>query len=139
MNQALFEWALAVLGSGGLGAIITYICTFKSRKKLATVEADSAEIDMEQKKTTLYQDQYQYLQELCDKYLKEYHELEATFKSQIVDIRTQIDTMMIEKSKIIQDKCVEIAELKSKVAYLNGIKCYDFTCPKRNLINPIKE
>jgi hypothetical protein len=29
----LLEWALAIIGSGGLGAAITYIFTFKSKKK----------------------------------------------------------------------------------------------------------
>ena len=32
-----------------------------------------------------------------------------------------------------------IAGIKSKIAYLNGIRCYDFTCPKRIRINPDKK
>lgn len=138
MSQSLLEWILAVVGSGGIGAIITYIFTFKSKQKLARVEADSAEIDMEQKKNELYHDQYQYLQELCDKYLKDYHELQETFKTQISDMRNQLDSILLEKSNIISHKCVEIAELKSKVTYLNGIRCYNFTCPNRVKDNPEK-
>jgi len=41
MNQSTFlEWILAVIGSGGLGAIITYIFTFKSKKKQIEAEAE---------------------------------------------------------------------------------------------------
>jgi hypothetical protein len=32
MNPIL-EWALAVVGSGGIGAVITYIFTFRSKRK----------------------------------------------------------------------------------------------------------
>jgi hypothetical protein len=49
-----------------------------------------------------------------------------------------MDKMMSEKSQAIADKCTEIAGLKSKIAYLNGIICYDFTCPKRIRTNPDK-
>jgi gas vesicle protein len=31
MSQSIIEWLLAIIGSGGLGAVITYICTFKSK------------------------------------------------------------------------------------------------------------
>ena len=39
-----------------------------------------------------------------------------------------LDKIAFEKSKAISDKCTEIAELKSKVTYLKGIRCYNFTC-----------
>jgi hypothetical protein len=31
MGQSLIEWLLAIVSSGGIGAAITYVCTFKSR------------------------------------------------------------------------------------------------------------
>jgi hypothetical protein len=62
--------------------------------------------------------------------------LEAEFRKQISQVREQVESIMLEKSKAISAKCNEIAELKSKVAYLNGIKCYNFTCEHRIKNNP---
>ena len=134
----ILEWALAIVGSGGIGAAITYLLTFKSKQKQANAEANEAEVDVEQKRFELRHDQYEYLQQTCDKYIKDYHELEGDFRKQIVELREHMDRLMTEKSHAIADKCTEIAGLKSKIAYLNGIRCYDFTCPKRVKINPNK-
>ena len=134
----ILEWALAIVGSGGIGAAITYLLTFKSKQKQANAEANEAEVDVEQKRFELRHDQYEYLQQTCDKYIKDYHELEGDFRKQIVELREHMDRLMTEKSQAIADKCTEIAGLKSKIAYLNGIRCYDFTCPKRVRINPDK-
>ena len=137
MNSIL-EWALATLGSGALGSAITYIFTFKSRQKQAKAEAVEAEVGAEQKIFDLRHDQYEYLQQTCDKYIRDYHELEGDFRKQIIELRERMDTLMSEKSKAITEKCTEIAGLKSKIAYLNGIRCYDFTCPNRIRLNPNK-
>lgn len=139
MEQSIIEWALAVIGSGGVGAVITYICTFKSKKKLVEAEANAATVDVEQKKTDLKQDQYDYLQKTCDKYIKDYHELEGDFRRQLTELREYIDKISIEKSQAISAKCIEIAELKSKIAYLNGIRCYNFSCKERISHNPSKQ
>lgn len=56
MEQSILEWALAVIGSGGIGAVVTYICTFKGKKKQVEAEAESSMVDVEQKKTDLKQD-----------------------------------------------------------------------------------
>lgn len=137
MNPIL-EWALAIIGSGGLGAAITYIFTFKSKQKQANAEADEAIVEVDKKRFDLRHDQYEYLQQTCDKYIKDYHELEGDFRKQIIELREHMDKLMSEKSQAIADKCTEIAGLKSKIAYLNGIRCYDFTCPKRVKMNPDK-
>ena len=138
MNPIL-EWALAVIGSGGLGAALTYIFTFKSKQKQANAEADEAIVEVDKKRFDLRHDQYEYLQQTCDKYIKDYHELEGDFRKQIIELREHMDKLMSEKSQAIADKCTEIAGLKSKIAYLNGIRCYDFTCPNRIKTNPDKQ
>lgn len=138
MEQSILEWALAVIGSGGIGAVITYICTFKSKKKQVEAEAESSMVNVEQKKTDLKQDQYDYLQKTCDKYIKDYHELEGDFRKQISELREQMDKIMLEKSQAMSAKCNEIATLKSKVTYLEGIRCYNFTCKHRIMTNPDK-
>lgn len=136
--DSLLQWGLAVLGSGGVGAAITYIFTFKSKQKQAEAAAIEAEVDAEQKIFDLRHDQYEYLQQTLDKYIKDYHELEGDFRKQIIELRERMDNLMSEKSQAITEKCTEIAGLKSKIAYLNGIRCYDFTCPERVRINPNK-
>lgn len=138
MEQSIVEWILAVVGSGGIGAAITYICTFKSKKKLIEAEAETATVQAEHKKLDLQQDQYDYLQKTCDRYIKDYHELEGDFRRQLSELREQIDKISLEKSQAIQTKCSEIAELKAKVTYLNGIRCYNFICKDRILHNPEK-
>ena len=136
MEQSIIEWLLAIIGSGGLGAAITYICTFKSKKKQVEAEAESTVIDVAHKKEDLKQDQYDFLQKTCDKYIKDYHELESDFRKQLQNLREEIDKISLEKSRAIADKCTEIAELKSKVTYLKGIRCYNFTCQHRIKENP---
>ena len=129
--QSLFDWALAIISSGSLGAAITYVLTFKSKRIQAMAEAESTEVEVEHKKQDLKQDQYDFLQKTCDKYIKDYHTLENDFRKQLQTLRDEIDKISLEKSKAISDKCNEIAELKSKVTYLKGIRCYNFTCQHR--------
>lgn len=137
MEQSILEWALAVIGSGGIGAVITYICTFKSKKNKQKLKPN-LQWSMLSRKTDLKQDQYDYLQKACDKYIKDYHELEGDFRKQISELREQMDKIMLEKSQAISAKCNEIATLKSKVTYLKGIRCYNFTCKHRIMTNPDK-
>ena len=129
--QSFFDWALAIISSGSLGAAITYIHTFKSKRIQAMAEAESTEVEVEHKKQDLKQDQYDFLQKTCDKYIKDYHTLENDFRKQLQTLRDEIDKISLEKSKAISDKCNEIAELKSKVTFLQGIRCYNFTCQNR--------
>ena len=129
--QSLFDWALAIISSGSLGAAITYVLTFKSKRIQAMAEAESTEVEVEHKKQDLKQDQYDFLQKTCDKYIKDYHTLENDFRKQLQTLRDEIDKISLEKSKVISDKCSEIAELKSKVTFLQGIRCYNFTCQNR--------
>ena len=134
--QSIFDWALAIISSGSLGAAITYVLTFKSKRMQAMAEAESTELEVEHKKQDLKQDQYDFLQKTCDKYIKNYHTLENDFRKQLQTLRDEIDKISLEKSKAISDKCNEIAELKSKVTYLKGIRCYNFTCQHRIKNNP---
>ena len=138
MQEWLIEWALTIVGSGSVGAAITYLLTINSKRKQENAKAEDAEVEVAQKKENLHQDQYEYLQKTCDKYIKDYHELEGDFRKQMLEIRDQMDNLIMEKSKLISNKCNEIAELKSKVTYLKGIRCYNFTCPQRIKENPDK-
>lgn len=138
MTEQLIQWVLAIVGGGGIGSAITYLINVKSQRKLANAAADTAELDNQQKREDYHQNSYDYLQKTCDKYIQDYHDLEGDFRKQMAEIREQMDNILKEKSQAISNKCNEIAELKSKVTYLKGIRCYNFTCPSRIKDNPDK-
>ena len=56
MGQILLEWILPIIGSGGLGAAITYIFTFNSRKKQVDAEAEQSLVEVQHKREDLKQD-----------------------------------------------------------------------------------
>lgn len=131
MWNTLLEWALPLIASGGLGSAITYLINLRSNRKLATLEVN--------KKThEFHQDEVDYLQGTLDKYMKDYHEMEKDFRENVTQLRNQIDELMAKNSVIISEKCNEIAALRSKVTYLKGIRCYNFTCPQRIKNSPDK-
>lgn len=134
----IYQLILAVISSGSIGAAITYIFTFSSKKKEIEAQTESKIVDVQQKKWDLKQDQYDYFQKTCDKYIKDYHELEKNFRQQVQDLRDQTDKIMLEKSKEISNKCNEIMTLKQKINYLKGLQCFDFSCQKRLKVNPNK-
>lgn len=135
----MFEEILTFIGSGGLGAAITYLLTFNSKKRKAKAEADQAEVTTAHEKLDLTQDKFEFLQTTLDKYVRDYHQLEEDFRRQLFSIREQMDNIIRDNSKVIADKCNEIASLKSQVTYLKGIRCYKFTCNQRIKCNPDKK
>lgn len=138
MTESLIHWALTIIGSGGIGAAITYIMTINSRKKIANAEAQTAQAKADHEILDLKQDKYDYLQETLDKYIKDYHELEQYFRDRMRELRDNMNSIIKENSMAISEKCNEIAALKAQVTYLKGIRCYEFTCPKRVKENPDK-
>ena len=127
----MLEKILSLIGGGTLGSFITYLLTLKSKTKQANAEAKSKEIQTQHEQLDLNQDMCDYLQKVTDKYIRDYHELESDFRKQITEVRDTTERLMEEKSKIIASKCSEIAQLQARVAYLEGVSCYDFTCEKR--------
>lgn len=131
MYQTILEWILPIVGAGGLGSAITYMLTIKSKKRIVAAEAEGAELEAKHKKMDLQQDQCDYLQKQCDKYITDYHTLELEFRARVRDLQEQLTNIMVSNQREIQEKCVEIATLKSKITYLKGIRCHNFTCPNR--------
>lgn len=129
---------LWVLGGGSLGATITYIFTFKSKNRIAQQEANMSEVKVEQERLELKNDQYEYLQKVLDKYIKDYHDLEVYFRNRMRELRDNMNNIILENTKAISDKCNEIAALKAQITYLKGLRCYDSLCPKRIKQNPEK-
>lgn len=74
--------------------------TFKAKQQQALAEAESTEIDVEHKKEDLKQDQYDFLQKTCDKYIKDYHTLENDFRKQLQILRDEMDKIAFENLKL---------------------------------------
>lgn len=136
--ETLYEQILHLIGGGSVGAIITYLFTFKSKVKREKAEAEILTVKSEHDRTDLQEDQFEFLQNKLDKYIRDYHELEETFRNKMRQLRDSIDNVAKENSLVISEKCNEIAALKSEITYLKGIRCYNFTCDKRIKVNPDK-
>ena len=134
----LLEWLLAIISSGGLGAAITYILTFRSKAAIINADAKIAQTKAEHEKLDLKQDRYDYLQETLDKYMKDYYALDEKFRNELDQVRDKINSITKTNAKAISEKCNEIAALKSQITYLKGIRCYNFTCKERIKENPDK-
>lgn len=53
MTDSILQWVLTIIGSGGLGAAVTYFINLKSNKRIKEAEADNAVIDVQHKKLDL--------------------------------------------------------------------------------------
>ena len=108
---------------GGINFIQLF--QYKTTVKKYKAEANSATVDAEQKKIDLHQDQYDYLLQKLTKYQEDYFSMSERLQEQT---RKDIG--------IINTKCNEIAELKSKIMYYKGLRCYRSDCGKRICTNP---
>lgn len=134
----ILEWLLAIIGSGGIGAAITYILTFKSKAAIVNADAKIAQTKAEHEKLDLKQDRYDYLQETLDKYMKDYYALDERFRTELNQIRDTINKLTKDNAQAILEKCNEIAALKSQITYLKGLRCYRSVCNQRIKNNPEK-
>jgi hypothetical protein len=65
-ESALFQWISTIIASGGIGAAITYIATFKSNRRKAKAEAvtqeelaEQSRIETEDKHGIMERDRYE--------------------------------------------------------------------------------
>lgn len=114
------EWILGIVATACGGLNIYQFIFWKTERKKMKAEADSATTDADQKRLDLQQDQYDYLLSKLTQYQKDYFELS--------------DKMQDEMKKhviLINQKCNEISELKSKLIYFKGLRCYRSDCSMR--------
>lgn len=119
---------LAILASllGGLN--IFQIIFFRKTKRRLEAETAKTEVETEQAKTDLHQDQYDYVNEQLSKIQQEYYDLAAKYRETMTQHLMEID-----------QKCNEIAELKSKLVYFKGLRCYRSDCATRIKLSPYKK
>lgn len=122
------EWLLGIIASSLGGLNIFQMIYYKTQRDKLRAEADGATVAAKHKSIDLQQDQYDYLLGKLSKFQEDYFELLDKVQS---DARSH--------SEVINTKCNEISELKSKIVYYKGLKCYKSDCSQRITINPKNE
>lgn len=119
---------LTVLTTLLAGCNILQFIFFKATKKKYEAEAIQADTAAQHERVDLQQDQYDYVNGQLSRIQAEYYDLAEKYRSSMTDHLKEIDT-----------KCNEIAELKSKLVYFKGLRCYVSDCPKRIKESPYKD
>jgi len=121
MWSSILEIVLLLLG----GLNIFQLIFWRVQRDKLVVELENLKTELKQKQTDLAQDQYDYVFTQLSKLQKEY-----------LDLQSKVRSEANEHSNVIQEKCNEIAELKSKVVYYKGLRCYRSDCGTRVCRNP---
>lgn len=133
--DSLLEWGLAVVGGGGLGSAITYLGTYKSRKKKAEEEAEQAELTTEDKHGMMERDRFEYMYQQITKMAVDYGELSDQFR----DYRKTARAIEDEFDAKLREKTKELAYMKDEIDYLKRLRCYNLECPNRINNKPTEE
>lgn len=121
----MIEWILGVVASLLAGTNIYQLICYRSMKEKMNAEAKTASVEAQKKEFDLHQDQYDYLLTKLSDFQKQYFEMSS---------RLQQETQ--KHLEVINSKCNELAELKSKLIYFKGLRCYKSDCSLRIRINP---
>lgn len=121
----MIEWVLGIVASLLAGTNIYQLFCYRSMKARLTAEAKTASVEAEHKEIDLHQDQYDYLLRKLSEFQNQYFELSSKLQQE-----TQ------QHLEAINAKCNELAELKSKLVYFKGLRCYRSDCSHRIRINP---
>ena len=57
--DSILEWALAIVGGGGVGSVLTYLGTYKSHNKIEKEKAEQEEIATEDKHGIMERDRFE--------------------------------------------------------------------------------
>lgn len=124
MTETILSVLVTLLG----GVNIFQFLFWRATKKKYEAEASTAATAARHSQIDLQQDQFDYVNTQLSKIQKEYYELAATYRETMTKHLQEIDA-----------KCNEIAELKSKLVYFKGLRCYSSDCPSRVKDSPYKD
>lgn len=133
--DSLLEWGLAIIGGGGVGSAITWLGTYKSKRKLEQELAKQAEITTEDKQGIMERDRFEAMYEQITKMAKDYGELSDQFR----DYRKTARAIEDEFDQKLRERTNELAYLKDEVDYLKRLRCYNLDCPNRIKNKPTEE
>ena len=122
------ETLLSIIATLFLGVNVFQFIFWRKTKRKYEAETAKAEAEAGQAQTDLHQDQYDYVNEQLSKIQKEYYDLAARYRETMTQHLMEID-----------QKCNEIAELKSKLVYFKGLRCYRSDCELRIKESPYKK
>lgn len=125
--DSVLEWALPVIGGGGVGSAITWLGTYKSKKKLEEELAKQATITTEDKHGVMERDRFEAMYSQITKMTKDYGELSDQFR----DYRKTARAIEDEFDAKLREKTKELAYMKDEIDYLKRLRCYDLDCPNR--------
>ncbi len=126
---------ISLLFGGGVGVAAMQIYTARVNKKKLSAEAEDAQVDVDHKKLTTKYDAFDTLYQQLNKCISDYAAISEEYREHREKTRKYEESVQEQ----IHNKCLELATLKSKVTYLKGIRCYDFTCKNRIKTNPDKD
>lgn len=124
-----------VVGSGGIGSFVTWLVQLKAEKRLKEAEAAQSESTAESMNIANKKDKFEAMYVQITKMMHDYNELSDDYRAyrQVATVKER------NFQKKVDDKCQELAALKSQIQYLKGLRCYDTTCPNRIKTNPEKQ
>lgn len=124
-----------LLGGGGIGSLITWAFQFKSEKRIKEAEAQQSEKTVESMATANDRDKFESMYVQITKMMQDYNNLSDDYRSyrQVATVKER------NFQKKVDEKCQELAALKSQVQYLKGLRCYNTTCSHRIKTNPEKQ
>ena len=133
--DSILEWALPVIGGGGIGSAITFLGTYKSKKKIEKELAKQEEIDTLNKHGVMERDRFEAMYEQITKMAKDYGDLSDQFR----DYRKTARSIEDEFDQRLRERTRQLAELKDEVDYLKRLRCYNLDCPNRIKNKPENE
>lgn len=124
-----------IVGSGGIGSFVTWLVQLKAEKRLKEAEAAQSESTAESMNIANKKDKFEAMYVQITKMMHDYNELSDDYRAyrQVATVKER------NFQKKVDDKCQELAALKSQIQYLKGLRCYDTTCPNRIKTNPEKQ
>lgn len=130
--DSILEWGLAVIGGGGIGSAITYLGTYKSKKKIEKELAEQEEISTENKHGIMERDRFEAMYDQITKMTLDYSELSDQFR----DYRKMARSIEEEFDQKLRERTSQLANLKDEVDYLKRLRCYNLDCPNRIKTKP---
>ena len=124
-----------LLGGGGIGSLVTWAFQFKSERRIKEAEAKQSEKTVESMATANDRDKFESMYVQITKMMQDYNNLSDDYRS----YRQGATVKERNFQKKVDEKCQELAALKSQVQYLKGLRCYNTTCTHRMKTNPEKQ
>ena len=122
-------------GGGGIGSFVTWVFHFKSEKRIKEAEAKQSEKTVESMATANDRDKFESMYVQITKMMQDYNNLSDDYRN----YRQGATVKERNFQKKVDEKCQELAALKSQVQYLKGLRCYNTTCSHRMKTNPEKQ